>query len=148
MNGSNVGWKTYWMGGWDCPTKERGEEGRKEEKGICLMVHLSQDAYILHLLFIQPSPKTNLFSFRSFFLPKAAESTNSRIKYWSVFQALALFGVCAWQVYYLKVITLRNRFPHFLLEFGLILFFLGGQAFFEVKRVIWGKKKQGGLFGF
>ncbi|CDZ96828.1 copii-coated vesicle protein [Phaffia rhodozyma] len=40
-----------------------------------------------------------------------AESTNSRIKYWSIFQALALIGVCAWQVYYLK-------------------------AFFEVKRVI------------
>ncbi|KAL7410347.1 emp24/gp25L/p24 family/GOLD-domain-containing protein [Mrakia frigida] len=40
-----------------------------------------------------------------------AESTNSRVKYWSIFQGAALMLVCAWQVYYLK-------------------------AFFEVKRVI------------
>lgn len=32
-----------------------------------------------------------------------AESTNSRVKWWSVFQAIVLFLVVAWQVYYLKV---------------------------------------------
>ena len=32
-----------------------------------------------------------------------AESTNSRVKWWSIFQAIVLFAVCAWQVYYLKV---------------------------------------------
>ncbi|KAF9475942.1 supernatant protein factor, C-terminal domain-containing protein [Pholiota conissans] len=40
-----------------------------------------------------------------------AESTNSRVKWWSVLQAAVLFSVVAWQVYYLK-------------------------SFFEVKRVI------------
>ncbi|TCD67001.1 p24 complex component [Steccherinum ochraceum] len=31
-----------------------------------------------------------------------AESTNARVKWWSVFQALVLFAVVGWQVYYLK----------------------------------------------
>jgi p24 family protein beta-1 len=33
-----------------------------------------------------------------------AESTNSRVKWWSILQAIVLFFVVAWQVYYLKVI--------------------------------------------
>ncbi|GLB33538.1 putative emp24/gp25L/p24 family/GOLD protein [Lyophyllum shimeji] len=40
-----------------------------------------------------------------------AESTNSRVKWWSILQAIVLFSVVGWQVYYLK-------------------------SFFEVKRVI------------
>ena len=32
-----------------------------------------------------------------------AESTNSRVKWWSILQAAVLFSVVAWQVYYLKV---------------------------------------------
>jgi len=40
-----------------------------------------------------------------------AESTNSRVKWWSVLQAVVIFAVVSWQVYYLK-------------------------SFFEVKRVI------------
>ncbi|KAI0306914.1 emp24/gp25L/p24 family/GOLD-domain-containing protein [Multifurca ochricompacta] len=40
-----------------------------------------------------------------------AESTNSRVKWWSILQTVVLFSVVAWQVYYLK-------------------------SFFEVKRVI------------
>ncbi|KAH9071650.1 emp24/gp25L/p24 family/GOLD-domain-containing protein [Lactarius deliciosus] len=40
-----------------------------------------------------------------------AESTNARVKWWSIMQAVVLFSVVAWQVYYLK-------------------------SFFEVKRVI------------
>ncbi|KAJ3880198.1 emp24/gp25L/p24 family/GOLD-domain-containing protein [Lentinula edodes] len=40
-----------------------------------------------------------------------AESTNDRVKWWSVLQAVVLFAVVGWQVYYLK-------------------------SFFEVKRVI------------
>ncbi|KIL00019.1 hypothetical protein PAXRUDRAFT_130788 [Paxillus rubicundulus Ve08.2h10] len=40
-----------------------------------------------------------------------AESTNDRVKWWSVLQAIVLFSVVAWQVYYLK-------------------------SFFEVKRII------------
>ncbi|KAJ2933676.1 hypothetical protein H1R20_g3405, partial [Candolleomyces eurysporus] len=40
-----------------------------------------------------------------------AESTNSRVKWWSILQAIVLFSVVAWQIYYLK-------------------------SFFEVKRVI------------
>ncbi|KAH9998344.1 supernatant protein factor C-terminal domain-containing protein [Russula vinacea] len=40
-----------------------------------------------------------------------AESTNSRVKWWSISQTAVLFSVVAWQVYYLK-------------------------SFFEVKRVI------------
>ncbi|KAI0248683.1 emp24/gp25L/p24 family/GOLD-domain-containing protein [Lactifluus subvellereus] len=40
-----------------------------------------------------------------------AESTNSRVKWWSILQTIVLFSVVAWQVYYLK-------------------------SFFEVKRVI------------
>jgi hypothetical protein len=32
-----------------------------------------------------------------------AESTNSRVKWWSIMQAVVLFSVVAWQVYYLKV---------------------------------------------
>ncbi|ETW83835.1 hypothetical protein HETIRDRAFT_472150 [Heterobasidion irregulare TC 32-1] len=40
-----------------------------------------------------------------------AESTNSRVKWWSILQAFVLVSVCAWQVYYLK-------------------------SFFEIKRII------------
>ncbi|GAA5827178.1 hypothetical protein JCM11251_001155 [Rhodosporidiobolus azoricus] len=40
-----------------------------------------------------------------------AESTNDRVKYWSIVQTCMLFGVCAFQVFYLK-------------------------RFFEVKRVV------------
>jgi len=40
-----------------------------------------------------------------------AESTNGRVKWWSIMQTVVLFSVVAWQVYYLK-------------------------SFFEVKRVI------------
>lgn len=32
-----------------------------------------------------------------------AESTNSRVKWWSVLQTIVLFSVVAWQIYYLKV---------------------------------------------
>ncbi len=32
-----------------------------------------------------------------------AESTNARVKWWSVLQAIVIFAVVAWQVYYLKV---------------------------------------------
>jgi hypothetical protein len=32
-----------------------------------------------------------------------AESTNSRVKWWSVLQAIVLFLVVGWQIYYLKV---------------------------------------------
>jgi hypothetical protein len=32
-----------------------------------------------------------------------AESTNARVKWWSVLQSVVLFSVVAWQVYYLKV---------------------------------------------
>lgn len=31
-----------------------------------------------------------------------AESTNSRVKWWSILQTIVLFSVVAWQVYYLK----------------------------------------------
>ncbi|KAK4052867.1 p24 complex component [Microbotryomycetes sp. JL221] len=31
-----------------------------------------------------------------------AESTNNRVKYWSIIQTVMLFAVCAWQVFYLK----------------------------------------------
>ncbi len=32
-----------------------------------------------------------------------AESTNGRVKWWSIMQTAVLFSVVAWQVYYLKV---------------------------------------------
>lgn len=32
-----------------------------------------------------------------------AESTNDRVKWWSIIQAFVLFAIVAWQVYYLKV---------------------------------------------
>lgn len=41
----------------------------------------------------------------------AAESTNDRVKYWSIVQTVMLFAVCGWQIFYLK-------------------------RFFEVKRVV------------
>jgi len=31
-----------------------------------------------------------------------AESTNSRVKWWSVLQGIVLFSVCGWQIYYLR----------------------------------------------
>jgi len=31
-----------------------------------------------------------------------AESTNSRVVWWSIFQGIVLFSVCAWQIYYLQ----------------------------------------------
>jgi hypothetical protein len=58
-----------------------------------------------------------------------AESTNSRVKWWSVLQAAVIFSVVAWQIYYLKVCHL---FPP-VLSLGLTN---GFQSFFEVKRVI------------
>lgn len=36
------------------------------------------------------------------FKKKAAESTNSRVKWWSMAQLGLLSSVCVWQVYYLK----------------------------------------------
>jgi len=41
-----------------------------------------------------------------------AESTNARVKWWSVLQAIVLFSVVAWQVYYLKVCNLKSFFAH------------------------------------
>jgi hypothetical protein len=40
-----------------------------------------------------------------------AESTNDRVKWWSIGQTIMLFAVCAWQVWYLKVccIVCRER---------------------------------------
>jgi len=32
-----------------------------------------------------------------------AESTNERVKWWSIIQTIVLIAVVAWQVYYLKV---------------------------------------------
>lgn len=32
----------------------------------------------------------------------AAESTNDRVKYWSIVQTVMLFAVCGWQIFYLK----------------------------------------------
>lgn len=40
-----------------------------------------------------------------------AESTNTRVKWWSVLQAAVLFAVVGWQVYYLKVSSLV---PHYI----------------------------------
>lgn len=34
--------------------------------------------------------------------PIAAESTNDRVKWWSIAQTVLLVAVCAWQVFYLK----------------------------------------------
>jgi len=41
-----------------------------------------------------------------------AESTNARVKWWSFLQAVVLFSVVAWQVYYLKVSNLKNFSAH------------------------------------
>lgn len=43
-----------------------------------------------------------------------AESTNDRVKWWSVLQAVVLFSVVAWQVYYLKA-SLTNSWVFALL---------------------------------
>ena len=43
-----------------------------------------------------------------------AESTNSRVKWWSIFQAIVLVSVVVWQVYYLKA---RRPFRHQLCVF-------------------------------
>jgi hypothetical protein len=37
-----------------------------------------------------------------------AESTNTRVKWWSIIQAIVLFAVVAWQVIYLKVCASRR----------------------------------------
>lgn len=37
-----------------------------------------------------------------------AESTNSRVKWWSVIQTVVLFSVVGWQVWYLKVRLLTS----------------------------------------
>ena len=39
-----------------------------------------------------------------------AESTNTRVKWWSILQAIVLFVVVAWQVIYLKV-RITHSFP-------------------------------------
>lgn len=58
-----------------------------------------------------------------------AESTNERIMWWSICQSILLFVVCAWQVYYLKVLFLLHL-P------SLLLTSPTPKSFFEVKRVI------------
>ena len=45
-----------------------------------------------------------------------AESTNSRVKWWSIVQAVVLFAVVAWQVYYLKVCPSRTSMMHVLIS--------------------------------
>lgn len=45
-----------------------------------------------------------------------AESTNARVKWWSVLQAFVLFSVVAWQVYYLKVRSLGSVNMHWLIK--------------------------------
>lgn len=57
-----------------------------------------------------------------------AESTNSRVKWWSIIQAFVLFAVVAWQVYYLQVSTT--------IEHPSVPTLTSVQSFFEVKRVI------------
>jgi hypothetical protein len=64
-----------------------------------------------------------------------AESTNERVMWWSIFQSILLFVVCAWQVYYLKV-GLNAYFLSFLLFCMSQIADLVAQSFFEVKRVI------------
>jgi hypothetical protein len=59
-----------------------------------------------------------------------AESTNSRVKWWSILQTIVLFSVVAWQVYYLKVPPITS----YLLVATQLTQIL--QSFFEVKRVI------------
>jgi hypothetical protein len=58
-----------------------------------------------------PSPFSFLFQADEEQHPAAAESTNDRVKYWSIVQTCMLFAVCGWQIFYLK-------------------------RFFEVKRVV------------
>ena len=55
-----------------------------------------------------------------------AESTNDRVKWWSVAQVIILFSVVAWQVYYLKVCSL--------LAYKQSRYLFVSQSFFEVKR--------------
>lgn len=57
-----------------------------------------------------------------------AESTNSRVKWWSILQAIVLLSVVAWQVYYLKVCAQGSS--------NFLLTDLAFQSFFEVKRII------------
>ncbi len=38
-----------------------------------------------------------------------AESTNDRVKWWSIAQTFLLFAVCGWQIYYLKVGRVRPK---------------------------------------
>ena len=66
------------------------------------------------------------------------------MKYWSIFQALALVSVCAWQVYHLKVRT--SSAYSFSTVHPVVCTLLSGtdpllvrdlgQAFFETKRTI------------
>lgn len=44
-----------------------------------------------------------------------AESTNSRVKWWSILQSVVLFAVCGWQIYYLKVSRSPARTAEYLL---------------------------------
>lgn len=50
-----------------------------------------------------------------------AESTNDRVKWWSVLQAVVLFSVVAWQVYYLKVSPMKSLVPALLTDLPVIL---------------------------
>lgn len=50
-----------------------------------------------------------------------AESTNDRVKWWSVLQAAVLFSVVAWQVYYLKASPTNTSVLALLTELPVIL---------------------------
>lgn len=63
-----------------------------------------------------------------------AESTNDRVKWWSILQAIVLFSVVAWQVYYLKVSRVQLCTGSLL---TLLAVFLRGQAGLLVYGDIW-----------
>ena len=50
-----------------------------------------------------------------------AESTNDRVKWWSVLQAAVLFSVVAWQIYYLKASPTNTSVVALLTELPVIL---------------------------
>lgn len=72
---------------------------------------LEKEIRILHETLRQVKDEQQYIVMRERTHRNTAESTNTRVKWWSTFQTLALIATCAFQVFYIK-------------------------RFFEVKRVV------------
>lgn len=65
-----------------------------------------------------------------------AESTNDRVKWWSIIQTVVVFAVCGWQIFYLKRSARALRPGRSDRDQGADAVLVCARRFFEVKRTV------------